>query len=321
MARIPTFPFSYYAIVGVGGLYIRETYPPQQRAPRQKAINIFFWALTWRSRCKKRKKKTTGRTGGTARDARAMRLSSLSKCFIKNRSSLLILILLLLLHLLIPFFVFNFTRKTIHKWCPRLNLPILFEWKIKRWRNIMECRGGTHEKSSLLLGLGVLCRGLRDLPIIVAQTERGEERNVYRTHTAAAHTSHVVKCIVRHHAVAVVRTWILASLLHHHLMRPLLRSLLTGACLVYWGFTFSRQTFFFIFSRGWGSQGSIGSVSLLVSAKGKRETWKHGHWRIVAFRRGWKQRRKRKENREAPVKIKSRLLTDAWCLCVSTQMP
>jgi hypothetical protein len=104
---------------------------------------------------------------------------------------------------------------------------------------------GTHEKSSLLLGLGVLCRGLRDLSVIETQTERGEERNVPYT---AAHTSlDVVKCIVRHHVAVVVRTWTLASLLHHHLMRPLLRSLLTGACLVYWGFTISRQTFFFHF--------------------------------------------------------------------------
>jgi hypothetical protein len=69
---------------------------------------------------------------------------------------------------------------------------------------------GTHEKSSLLLGLGVLCRGLRDLSVIETQTERGEERNVPYT---AAHTSlDVVKCIVRHHVAVVVRTWTLLLL-------------------------------------------------------------------------------------------------------------
>jgi hypothetical protein len=46
---------------------------------------------------------------------------------------------------------------------------------------------GTNEKSSLLLGLGVLCRGLRDLPVIETQTERGEERNVPYAHSSSSY--------------------------------------------------------------------------------------------------------------------------------------
>jgi hypothetical protein len=134
---------------------------------------------------------------------------------------------------------------------------------------------GTHEKSSLLLGLGVLCRGLRDLPVIETQTERGEERNVPYAHSSSSYITgrrQVYSAPSRRRR----RTYLdfAASLLHHHLMRPLLRSLLTGACLVYWGFTISRQTFFFHFLPRVGLQGSIGSVSLLVSAKGKKRNLK-----------------------------------------------
>jgi hypothetical protein len=70
---------------------------------------------------------------------------------------------------------------------------------------------GTHEKSSLLLGLGVLCRGLRDLPVIETQTERGEERNVYRMHTEQL-IHHMSSSVVRHHVTVVVRTWTLLLL-------------------------------------------------------------------------------------------------------------
>jgi hypothetical protein len=133
---------------------------------------------------------------------------------------------------------------------------------------------GMYEKSSLLLGLGVLCRGLRDLPVIETQTERGEERNVPYAHSSSSYITgrrQVYSAPSRRRR----RTYLdfAASLLHHHLMRPLLRSLLTGACLVYWGFTISRQKPFFSFSPEGGAPKVLSAPSLsLCRPRGKRET-------------------------------------------------